>query len=82
MRFMVTDKRRSERGGRNGRVGLLERMTVFKEELVRAGVMLAGGPSSESEGVARRSSSGFRAQGDRRPVRETKELLAALRCGS
>jgi hypothetical protein len=77
MRFMVLVKadRNSERGGMpDGKI--LEKMGKYNEELVKAGVMLAGeGLYPSSKGVR------VRFDGDKRtvidgPFAETKELIA------
>src|SRR5215211_1350942 len=77
MRVMVLIKatERSEAGEMPSQ-DLLEQMTAFNEELVKAGVMLAGdGLHPSSKGVRVEFSGGERKLNDA-PTTETKELLA------
>lgn len=77
MRVMVLIKATAQsEAGEMPRQELLEQMTVFNEELVRAGVMLAGeGLHPSSEGVRVEFSGAERKVIDG-PFAETKELLA------
>jgi hypothetical protein len=77
MRVMVLIKatERSEAGEMPGQE-LLEQMTAFNEELVRAGVMLAGEGLHPSSRAARVEFSGSERKVIDGPFTETKELLA------
>jgi hypothetical protein len=77
MRVMVLIKatERSEAGEMPGQE-LLEQMTAFNEELVRAGVMLAGEGLHPSSRGARVEFSGSERKVIDGPFTETKELLA------
>src|SRR3954466_8341638 len=77
MRVMVLIKatERSEAGEMPGQE-LLEQMTAFNEELVRAGVMLAGEGLHPSSNGARVEFSGSERKVIDGPFAETKELLA------
>ena len=77
MRVMVLIKANEQsEAGEMPSQELLEEMTAFNEELVRAGVMLAGeGLHPSSEGVRVEFSGGDRRVIDG-PFAETKELLA------
>ena len=77
MRVMVLVKATEQsEGGEMPRQELLEQMTVFNEELVKAGVMLAGeGLHPSSKGV-RVAFSGRERKVIDGPFAETKELLA------
>ena len=79
MRFMVIVKadRKSEAGELPSRQ-LLEKMTKYNEELVKAGVMLAGeGLHPSSRGARVRFSSGKKTVTDG-PFTESKELVAGF----
>ena len=80
MRFMVMVKaRQGLRGGRHaGHEAVLTEMGKFNEELVKAGVMLAGeGLQPSSKGARVRFSGGKRTVIDG-PFTETKELIAGF----
>lgn len=77
MRVMVLIKatEQSEAGEMPGQE-LLEQMTAFNEELVKAGVMLAGEGLQPSSGGVRVEFSGSERRVIDGPFAETKELLA------
>jgi hypothetical protein len=81
MRFMIIVKANSdsERGVQPGDAPALEAMGKFNEELVRAGVMLAGeGLLESSKGSRMRFSKGRKPTVVDGPFTETKELVAGF----
>src|SRR2546428_6901945 len=77
MRFMIVIKANKEsEAGIMPSQALLEEMGKYNEELVKAGVMLAGDGLHASSKGARVRFSGGKATGIDGPFAETKELIA------
>ena len=77
MRFMVRSRRPRTRSRRDAEPELLAQMSKFNEELVKAGVMLAGEGLHPSSKGARVRSRAERTVIDG-PFAETKELIAGF----